>query len=265
MNFIREKKIYCGDFLEVDIYPCSGVRAKKRGKKKKLTLPKQARSNEKKAKRRLAQYIKTNFGRRDIHVTVTYNDKFLPESVEAAEKEARNYIRRINHRRKKKELDPIKYILITEFRTQGDEPVRIHHHIIMNGGLDRDEVESLWSKKNESMGFANADRIQTDHEGLEKLSSYLMKAPYGKKRWSTSQNLKKPEEKISDYKYTRRQVMKYAKDDMSIWEKRYKGWTINRENGLRAEYNEENGWSIYLKFEKRKGDKDDTDIHIRDM
>ena len=44
MNFIREKKIFCGDYLEVDIIPGSRdgkVNVGNRSKKKKLSAPKQ--------------------------------------------------------------------------------------------------------------------------------------------------------------------------------------------------------------------------------
>ncbi len=53
----------------------------------------------------------------------------------------RNYIRRIQRLRKKRGLPPLKYIAVTE---RGKKGGRYHHHITINGGIDRDELESLW-------------------------------------------------------------------------------------------------------------------------
>lgn len=68
-----------------------------------------------------------------------------------------------------------------------------------DGGLDRDTVEDLWrrrkrkgQKKGDKNGFCNADRLQSDENGIAALCSYLAKQPSGKKRWTSSQNLHKP-------------------------------------------------------------------------
>lgn len=265
-SFIREKKIYCGEnYLEVDIIPISKNQKMPRGrrsKKKKVTAPKQKRLNDKRARRYFVQLVNTNFGKEDLHVTVTYSNDELPETIEDAEREARNYIRRIDYRRKKENLPPLKYILVTEYRLkkEGGKPIRIHHHIIMNGGLDRDVVESLWSRrkgkgKRKAIGFANADRLQPNEYGLEALCRYLMKDPRGKKRWSSSQNLTKPWTRNNDHKYTRRQVEKAAKfsDDREYWEKKYPGYWLTE---CKPVYNDLTGWSIYLKM--RKKDNENT-------
>lgn len=267
-NFMREKKIYCGEkYLEVDIFPYSENqkevnRRGKRAKKEKVSAPKQKNLNDKNARRYLTQLANTNFGEEDLHVTATYKDKFLPETIEEAEKEVTNYIRRISYRRKKDGLPPLKYILVTEYSTEknGEKPVRIHHHILMNGGLDRDTVEDLWckrkrkgEKKGERIGFINADRLQPDENGVAALCSYLTKHPNGKKRWSSSQNLEKPWSRANDYKYSKREIAKMAKNspDLSYWERKYEGWKItNSDYGIKAEYNEHTGWSIYLKMRR---------------
>lgn len=265
MKYIREKKIYCGDYLEVDIIPRARteiVQKGKRHKKKKLSAPKQKNLNEKNARRYFIQLANTNFDKNDLHVSTTYSDDELPKTIEDAEREIKNYLRRVDYRRKKEGLDPLKYLLVTEYQTEGigETPIRIHHHIMMNGGLDRDVVESLWSrrkkkgvKNKKSIGFVNTDRLQPDEYGIEALSRYLMKNPKGKKRWSSSKNLERPESRNNDHKYTKRQVEKAAKnsEDRTYWEKQYPGYWLTEFTPV---YNDLTGWSIYLKM--RKNDRE---------
>lgn len=259
-NFIREKKIYCGEgYLEVDIIPRSEEKRTrgKRSKKKQLSAPKQKRLNDKNATRYFIQLVNTNFGKGDYHVTVTYNNKELPKSLEIAEKEAKNYIRRIDYRYKKEGLPPLKYILVTECSTERNstKPIRIHHHIIISGGLDRDLVESLWSrrkkkgeKKAKEIGFVNADKLQPNEYGLEALCRYLSKDPQGKKRWSSSHSLEKPWSRNNDSRYSRRKVEKVVKDDdKNYWENQYPGYWLTE---CKTVYNELTGWSIYLKMRR---------------
>lgn len=263
MGIFREKKIYCGsEYLEVDIIPNFQLVNKKAGtrsKKQKVSAPKQRNLNDKNAKRYFRQIGNTNFTKDDLHLTATYADKFLPKTVEEAEKEAAKYIRRISYRMKKEGLPPLKYMLVTECRTsRGDDtkPIRIHHHIIINKGLDRDIIESLWCKRKkkgqrqgERIGFVNADRLQPNEFGIEGLCRYLSKDPKGKKRWSCSQNLEKPYCRTNDHRYSKREVERAAKcpDDKGYWEKKYKGYIFTE---CKPVYNELTGWSLYLKLRR---------------
>lgn len=228
--------------------------------------PKQKDLNDKNARRYLVQTGNLNFADdpEAMHVTDTYSSKHLPESIEEAEREVSNHLRRIQYRRKKQGLPPLKYILVTSYTTKknSDKPVRIHHHIIMNGGLDRDTVEDLWrkpkrkgQKKGDKIGYCNADRLQADENGIAALCAYLAKQPGGKKRWSSSRNLKRPTSRTNDGKYSPRQIEKWAKEhpNREFWERRYPGWTLTDEDyGVRYEYNTITGWSIYLKLRKKE-------------
>lgn len=263
-SFIREKKIYCGDrYLEVDIYPYTDkqVSASKgcdRGKKEWVTKPKQRNLNDKNARRYFTQLSNANFDENDLHITATYKKEYLPDRIEDAERHAVNYLRRISYKRGRLGLAPLKYILVTECSEgrRSGKPVRIHHHIIMNGGLSRDTVEGLWAgrkQKGERIGFVNADRLQPDTNGLAALCEYLTKNPNRKKRWSSSQNLVKPFSRCNDTKYSRRQIEKLAllPPCREVWEKRYPGWTLaDKDYGAVYEYNEQTGWAIYLKLRK---------------
>jgi hypothetical protein len=233
----------------------------RRAKKEKVSAPKQKNLNDKNAKRYFIQLANTNFGEEDFHVSVTYSPKYKPDTIEEAEKEAANFLRRIAYQRKKQKLPPLKYILVTEYATKKNDqkPIRIHHHFFVNGGLPRDTIEDLWrkprrkgQKKGDKIGYVNADRLQPDDFGLEALARYLMKNPNGKKRWSCSQNLDKPRRRDNNSKYTRRQVEIMAREDSGntqYWLKQYPGWCLTES---KPEYNEITGWSIYLKFRKLK-------------
>lgn len=254
-NFIREKKIKCGnDYLEVDIIPITEQEKKIRGKKAKKSPKKLINQNDKRARRYFIQKTNSNFGWGDYHVTTTYNK--LPETLEEAEKTVTKYLDRLRYHMRKKGIE-LKYILITEFGTKKDTGrlIRLHHHIIINGGLDRDTVENLWcerrkkgDKKIRLLGFVNADRLQPNEFGLEAVCRYLTKNPNGKKRWSCSQNLKEPDVETNDSKYSFKKVRELVKtQDREFFEKEYPGYILTQ---CKAEYTDERGWAIYLKMRR---------------
>lgn len=277
-TFVREKKVDCGGYREADIIPRTEKADKaakgKRGKRKKVTEPKQKDLNEKNAKRYLVQLGNGNFGAGDLHVSCTYDKDHLPGSIAEAEKIINNYLRRIAYRRGKLGLDPLKYILVTEYKFDkaGQMIKRVHHHIIMNGGLSRDDVELMWTADRinwnkaqndpeyrasiKQMGWANADRIQTNENGIEALCKYIVKDPQGKKRWSSSRNLVRPVElPNADYKYTKKQIEKLAKSDdcgAEFFKKQFPDYDIRE---IKPVYYEETGWHIYLKMWKKPGKK----------
>lgn len=260
--FVREKRIKCGkNYLEVDIIPILNLKERaargKYQKEKKVTQPKQMDLNDKNSKRYLTQLANGNFTDDDYHITCTYSDEFLPDDIEEAKKDARNYLRRISQARKRTGLEPLKYILVTEHGEDKEtgEIKRVHHHIIINGGLTRDELENLWSKRKKKIGFVNADRLQLNENGLEALCKYLTKNPQGKKRWSSSRNLKRPMQRNNDYKYTDTDVYKMEKAidrGYAAMQKKYKNYeitSIEYVENKRTKYTH-----VYLKmWKKNKG------------
>ena len=152
-NFQREKKIYCGsgntpDYMEVDIYQytCNQKNAVKgkRAKKEKVSAPKQKNLNDKNAKRYFVQLAEANFGCDDLAVHLSYADEHLPSTPEEAHAIAVTYLRRVAYRRAKEGLPPLKYLLVTQIGRKKQGTHRIHHHILMNGGLARDAEEDRW-------------------------------------------------------------------------------------------------------------------------
>ena len=229
-KFIREKRIYCGEeYLEVDIVPVTNMPEAGKGKKGKSSQA-QKNLNDKRSKRRFVQIANTNFGADDLHISATYNEEHLPITLEEAERNVHNYLDRVKRRMKRVTGQDLKYMLVTEYTPEEEEgqltlegmedkqtrAVRIHHHIILNGGLSRDDLELMWSttrinwkkvqndpeyrKTVDYLGFVNCDRLQPNENGIEGLVNYINKRKKGCKKWSTSMNLKKPKEKKNDHK-----------------------------------------------------------------
>ncbi len=283
-NFIREKKIYCGkEWLEVDIVPVTNM--PEAGKKKTgITSQKQQNLNDKRSKRRFVQTAHTNFGHGDCHISLTYNNAHLPSSLKEAEKTVHNYLNRVRRRMKKVTGKELKWMLVTEYTPEEGEgqqmvlggmedkrtkPVRVHHHIILSGGLSRDELELLWSTTRinwnkvqdagycrtvDMIGFINCDRLQPDENGLEGLTNYINKRKKSARKWSTSQNLEKPKEKKNDYKYSFKKLREMAKtpEDKETWRRQYQGYEPVK---IDYQYSIYTGWSVYLRLHKLPGSK----------
>ncbi|MCL2003579.1 MAG: hypothetical protein FWG72_06215 [Oscillospiraceae bacterium] len=267
-SYIRQKTIYCGQrYREVDIFPYTDTQKYSSGKrpravKEKISEPKQRNLNDKNAKRYLTQLVNGNFTESDLHISLTYAPENLPRTVEDAERMAGNFIRRLKYHRGKQDLPPLKYILVTSYRDGADgTPARLHHHIIVNGGIDRDAIEDIWRKprrknqeKGERLGYINADRLQSENGTYAALTRYITNQSNGKKRWSSSHNLIRPAAKTNDSRYSRRKVEKLAKQPppRSYWEKKYPGWTLTDDlYGAEYIYNDATGdWSIYLKLRR---------------
>lgn len=278
-SFVREKKIYCGEeYLEVDIVHVTNI--PETGKNKKgVSSMKQKNLNDKRSKRRFVQIANTNFNTNDLHISATYNEEHLPITLEEAERNVHNYLDRIKRKMKKETGQDLKYMLVTEYTPEEEEgqqltlegiedkstkAVRIHHHIIINGGLNRDELELMWSKtrinwkkaKNpeyrksvDYLGFVNCDRLQPNENGIEGLVNYINKRKKGCKKWSTSMNLKKPKEKKNDNKYSYKKICMLARtpEDKEYWRRMYKGYEPTK---IDFQHNKYTGWSVYLKMRK---------------
>lgn len=243
----REKRIYSGKYLEVEIYHITNKeRNKKRSKKIKESRKEQKNLNDKNAKKHLTRLINTNFTERDLFLSCTYSDDNLPATEEEAKKDINNFIRRLRNYRKKNNLPDMKYVAVIESPKVGrnGKVGRIHHHLVIDGAIDRDTVEKLWKK-----GRCNADRLQPSEDGYTALARYITKDPKGKKRWMQSKNLKQPIVKINDYKYSRTKVYNLFRniDDSRSFEKLYPGYIFTSAS---APVYDITGTQIYIKMRK---------------
>lgn len=245
----REKKIYSGNMLEVEIFPIT-VQERKHSRKRKVkeTTCKQKNLNDKNAKKHLIRLLNTNFTDKDLSVTLTYDNKHLPETEAEARKDVTNFLRRVKHYIKKNKLEELKYIAVIEYKEQQKgKKIRIHHHLVINGVIDRDTLENLWKK-----GRANADRLKSDEFGYEALARYISKDPKGNRRWTQSRNLKQPEIKVNDYKFSKRKVLELSKcqGEREIFEKLYKGYVLRDYQNIVNEIVDSN--YLYIKLQKLK-------------
>ncbi len=198
------KTIKAGAQLDVEIYPeftklPSGIQKEKRDPTAQRELN---NTNSRKACIRL---INENFGPDDFWATFSYREGCEPKSIEQAQKNIKNYLRKVNYHRKKAGLPPTKYVYVTEHES-GEKEIRCHHHIVLDGKLNRDQLEDLWT-----LGDRNqVRRLNLDRYGLTGLASYITKAPKGKKKWCASLGLKRPPESKSYSKFRASKVAKMA-------------------------------------------------------
>lgn len=179
-------------FIQVSYFPYTKRRRKGRNKRFLESSPKQKKLNDKRSKRYFESLVRANFGKGDICIHPTYDDEHNPKDENEVKRKFQNFIARINYHRRKKGLPKAKWVAVTEI---GKQSGRVHHHILMDGALDRDTVESLWRQ-----GFCNADRLRPDKKhGLSAIICYLMKDPNGRRKWNSSHgNLVKPWTTVND-------------------------------------------------------------------
>lgn len=192
------KEITAGDQFEIEIYPQfrsmdevppEGRTIKKDNNKAQKNL------NDKNARKYVERLINENFSDRDIWMTLTYDDEHLPPDgdVDAAIKNVQKYIRRINYQRKKRGLPNAKYVYVTAYNP--DAEIRWHHHIVMDGALDMETVESCWKQSSRN----EVRRLQTDENGLSGMANYIVEEKNrvpSEKRWNSSQGLRDPRIKV---------------------------------------------------------------------
>ena len=130
------------DFVQVSYFNFSeGAHVLWRKRKYSETTPKQKRLNTKRAKRYFESIVEANFkSHRDFYITLTFSNENYPADEKAAHRAVKNWIARLNYKRKKKGMDSCKYIIVFEMSKTG----RMHFHILMDGILDRDTVEDEW-------------------------------------------------------------------------------------------------------------------------
>lgn len=264
------KEIRSGEQLEVEIYPEFTRRQQEdipeEGRKKKGRQA-QRNLNEKNSRKQCERTINANFTNEDIWATFTYSQENAPASMEVAKSDMKNYIRRLNYQRKKKGLPNARYVYVTECGDKG----RWHHHIVMDGDIDMDTVERLWTlgKRNQ------VRRLEKDENGLVGMAKYITK-PKGKgkgkkqgedngegkyqKTWTPSKGLKKPKEDKNHYKTKQSHVDSMVNGTLKVEDHMKKWYAAEGYTFSEAEirYNKWNGqYYIYARMrkpeEKKKG------------
>lgn len=206
----RTKTYKSGTLLECEIFPIwRHPKEATRARKAQLTRSAQLAVNARNTRKKIIRYVNNNFDDRDLWGTFGYDDTNLPDTPEQAHKDLVNFLRRIKRLRIKEQLSPLRYIYVTEYKAEDGAAIRVHHHIVMSGDMDRDAIEKLW--KGGAYPQTRRLRVKED-SGLTGLASYIAKGGKNQKRWGHSANLKMPVPTIADHKITRRQAEKMVLD-----------------------------------------------------
>lgn len=204
-----------------------------------------------------------NFTNDDYKLELTYSPENLPENVERAKKDLKNFLARIGRARKKQGLPKMKYIYSMEV---GEKTKRIHFHLVMTGGMKPKEIQRIWGK-----GYVDKVKpLMFDETGLQGIARYMCKqkvAADGEgtdaadvKRYQCSLNCIKPSPQNNDYKYSKKKVRKIAEDSENrrMIEAKYPGYFCAECKSFWNEHNGEHYISIMLY-------RQDADLDIRKL
>lgn len=199
MPYVK-KTVVAGDTIEVEKYYTARwssplAREGARQHKNQKTTEAQLRVNERLAEKRLRLLINANFGKGDLHLTLTYQKENRP-GKEQARANLEKFIRKAR-KVYRKEGQELRYITVTEF-----ENAAIHHHVIFPG-IDVRHIVDLWEEEHGAMRVKYLDGRKNHAE----LAAYLIKETrktfrqegriYGK-RYNASKNLHRPVEKVEN-------------------------------------------------------------------
>ena len=179
----REHIFYTGQYAEVEVFP---VFPKPRARKQKFQPSSELQEliNQKNAERKIARIINTNFTNDDYRLHITYSDVFEPANLLQAQKDIKNFMRRLKRRYARFGIE-MKYIYSTEYSS------RWHFHLAINNcGLSVKEIENCWG-----MGYANVDPLQFSEYGVIDYAKYVQKDRITYRRWVSSRNLIQPTER----------------------------------------------------------------------
>ena len=232
----RRRTTESGPRIDADIFPVFGVGQKKalRRARRQQTSKAQQIANNERSRLKLIQLVEANFTEKDLSIGLDYAGK-EPEP-EKVDRDLKTFFEKVRRKRRKEGLPELKYIAAIggdEMPSKGYSGKRPHVHVIMNGGIDRDDLEKMWKH-----GRANCDRLQPRDEGLGGISVYFTKQMQdrppkkGVKKYRTSKNLIHPEPKGRDVKIANSRVRRIAYDfenqAKKVMEKLYPGYVLQQ-------------------------------------
>ncbi|NCB30305.1 MAG: hypothetical protein EOM66_02735 [Clostridia bacterium] len=178
-----------GPMLEIEAYPVFRRKAQAtRARRAEKTKKAQEDINDRNARMKLDRIIQHNFPEWDSFVIGL--DYEIEPTPEQAEKDRAKFIRDCRALYKAAGIE-FKWVAVTPWLTKTGRPVkRLHHHIVMSGGVDEIAIRALWMKRRN--GRIHLDPLQPDSNGVTGLSRYLHAHLHGSKRWTGSRNLETP-------------------------------------------------------------------------
>lgn len=229
MKYIREKKVRFGSgYLDVDLFEMTDGKDPplRRAKRKRISPPHIIEANDRHSRNHLRQLVIHNFGVLDLYVTCTYAGE--NPSAEYAQRELQNFIARLKRLYSRYDTE-FKAIYVTEGGAEKDGGyTRVHHHLVMSGGVPRDEVERCWRGRQDPgaetrRGYCNTALIQPDagERGCERIAEYLAKSrtknlDKGRRRWNCTRNIKRPVETVVDNRFSKKQSAELIADAREI-------------------------------------------------
>ena len=230
----RRRTTVSGPRIDAEVFPTFGrnQRGDLRRAKSRITREAQQRANDERSRVHLIQLVEANFTEEDVALGLDYAGAVpTPERVD---KDVRNFIARVKRARKKAGLPELKYIYAIggdEMPAAGYSGKRPHVHMIMNGGIERDELEKMWRQ-----GRANSHRLQPRDEGLGGIAVYFTRQKQdrppkkGVRKWRGSRNLTQPEPRSRDARMPNSRVKRIARDfrneAKAVMEKLYPGYKL---------------------------------------
>ena len=230
----RRRTTVSGPRIDAEVFPVFGrhQRGELRRARSRITREAQQRANDERSRLHLIQLAEANFTEKDVALTLSYGGE-APEPGRV-DKDIRNFIARVRRLREKRGLGELKYIYAVggdEMPAAGYSGKRPHIHMLLNGGVGRDELEKIWGK-----GYANADRLQPRDGGLGGIATYLTRQVQdrpekkGFRKWRASRNLKQPVRRSRDARMPNSRVKRIAHDFRNeakeVMEKLYPGYVL---------------------------------------
>lgn len=175
------------DFLDVRAYlpPDSRMRAGRMHE----TSDAQKEYNNTQSAKKLRMLIKHNFSSgHDWFVTFTFGRKLCPTSYDGVQDVMVGYFESLRKLCKKFGL-PLRWIYVIEIGKHG----RYHVHAVINGEVPRDIVSRCWDS-----GRMYFELVADDTTQLDKLATYMSKAPVGKHSYHTSKTIEYPDTETDD-------------------------------------------------------------------
>ena len=253
----RTRTIHAGDTLEIESYPVWDHKSTGSICRREMEKHREAvrRVHMKRRVKQLRRLINNNFTDGDVLMTLTYRLDEQPEDERSCLRDIQNYIRRVKTKRERMGLASMKYVYTIE-RTESEKyGTRYHAHMIMSGGIDRDELERMWKR-----GQCNTKRAQRDNHALSGWAHYMSKQKLTqekamKRGWNCSKNLTKPFETVADKKITPRKAEKIAREAQEEGKKLlcklYPGFELTEDIEVRS-----STWcpGVYLSAQLRRRD-----------
>ena len=232
----RRRTTVSGPRIDAEVFPVFGrkQRGALRRAKSQLTREAQQRANDERSRTYFIQLVEANFTEKDVALGLSYEGE--PPTPERVDMDMRNFLDRVKRRRNREGLPELKYAYAIggdEMPAAGYSGKRPHVHVIMSGGISRDDLEEMWGK-----GIANCDRLQPRDEGLGGIAVYFTRQKQdrppkkGVKKWRRSRNLVKPKPRSCDAKMPNSRVRRIAYDfeneAKDVMEKLYPGYVLQK-------------------------------------